>query len=289
MKMADKHEPLLINSNEYNQWRKNGVAFVWLETEYCMSNPTFAMGVHSGGDTLNEFGYFGDMEIGPYYTFATDCEDSEMLQKSHHTYMKRGTDIFQRNLSRCLHEVEHQRIYVPPTEQRNLGQTVLQINELDTNPKPRLDSDVPQTKENYSAIPVKHQIHFLNTKSIETLPSKEKFQKYFDAVFVASNLEKILMKNDHYKRFFAMMKSGAKVLWETRKTRFDITKEGLKNFEDNVKMMMEETGCQPIGSQNFDKDFLLKFEVNRQAEESIDSVHDAIRTDGADIKLEYSK
>ncbi|CAB0013012.1 unnamed protein product, partial [Nesidiocoris tenuis] len=57
MKIKDK-PGVLITPNEYNQWRKNGVAFVWLETEYCLSNPTFAMGIRSVGDDLLESGFY---------------------------------------------------------------------------------------------------------------------------------------------------------------------------------------------------------------------------------------
>lgn len=121
MKLKDKPEGSRINSREYRKWRDTGVAFTWLETEVSEINPTLTCGIFRHGDKILHYGYLGDIINGPYMTFGLHCEDKEMLKTANGIYVKRATDITERNLLRLFWEIQNNKPYTHPKEDQPTG------------------------------------------------------------------------------------------------------------------------------------------------------------------------
>lgn len=83
-----------ICSQEYKQFRNNGLAFTWLESEVSKSNRSLVCGVIPNGEKFVHCGYLGDIQTGNdiytslqlfYFHFTLSPPGQEALNKLTHT------------------------------------------------------------------------------------------------------------------------------------------------------------------------------------------------------------
>lgn len=87
-----------VCSQEYRNFRLNGIAFTWLESDVSKTNRSLVCAVVPNGESFAHYGYLGDMQTGPFVAYGLDCEDKAFTKRTHgqNTYRlvtKKKTDF----------------------------------------------------------------------------------------------------------------------------------------------------------------------------------------------------
>ncbi|XP_014279744.1 dynein axonemal assembly factor 3 isoform X1 [Halyomorpha halys] len=268
--------------NEYKFWRKTGIAYTWIETEYSIGNPTLAVGIGSSGDSLFSLGYLGDMESGPYFAFGTDSEEKKMLEVRNDVNVRRATDITERNLQRMFHELEHGS---PPgdlyTACIDLGLVMMKPGNVDVEKEVALDYEPDRTPEDYSTIPVPNcKVFFLPGNAMEIFPKKAKYKEFFDITFVAQNFFSFLNAD-----IMTMMKPSGCLVVETRKFVISLFKD-TGSFGVEVRNKLREFGWEEVKKCHFRKDdhaLFKKSSSKTNSEKDIDEQNESEIVEISDV------
>ena len=177
-----------VSNQEYQNFRLNGVAFTWLESEASKPNRTLICGIAPVGEEFVHYGYLGDMSTGPYVSYGLHSEDEEILKRSHNGHEQRSTDVTERNLRQVFHELLHRGEYVhKSTTNLKLGSVVTKLGDYNVT------SSVSGTIAKYSSRNFKCadmpdvSVKFLSVKSLELFAHRESYCELFDVVFFGSS------------------------------------------------------------------------------------------------------
>ncbi|XP_057668455.1 dynein axonemal assembly factor 3 homolog [Diorhabda carinulata] len=185
-----------ICNQEYRNFRNNGVAFTWLESEVSKPNRSLVCATIPNGTSFVHHGYLGDMLTGPFITFGLDCEDEKFLKSVHGQNYYRATDVTERNLKQIFYEIEHKQKYIHQfVNDTCMGNVVMKetdmvvdVSGLDFIPRP--------TKK---CLEIDDEINIISISIYNLMRYKEQYRKYFDVVYYANThlkyLDQELIKN----------------------------------------------------------------------------------------------
>lgn len=216
-----------VCNQEYKNFRLNGLAFTWLESDASKTNRSLVCGVIPNGKSFAHYGYLGDMQTGPFVSYGLRCEDESFLKKINDRNAYRATDITERNLKQIFHELEEQKEYVHQTT------TDLQMGTLVTKLSDVKVIDVKDTgafrnKTSAKCIDVGDaQITFV---SVEHLMQKNKYHGLFDLIYCNSTylkfLSAVLVRN--------IARRPCLVLIENQKYLLNFRDDDLENYKKDV-------------------------------------------------------
>ncbi|XP_039285869.1 dynein assembly factor 3, axonemal-like [Nilaparvata lugens] len=276
MKLSERRHGERINAREYSKWRETGVAFTWLETEMSEKNLTLTNAIFQHQDQILHHGFLGDQVSAPYIAFGLDCEDKEMLKTQNGVHLKRSTDIMFRNLSRMFWEIEHQTPYCHADEKDslNLGVMVTELTETihtstefeEPSQKKKKDEDFlkkePKERDNYTSLPLPNfKVTFFPPSAITDLPHKQKFNNFFDLIWISQNVLKKVSAD-----LFTMVKNGAKVLVENRNYVVSLYKEEFAKTPAEIDSVMKLCSCALVEPFDLNKDGYAKYKYQNKSD-----------------------
>lgn len=233
-----------ICPQEYKHWRECGVAFTFPEFEYSMPNKTLAMDLRKNGQAWFHRGYVGDMSVGPFITFGTDCGEANMLKSNFGTNECRATDISERNLYEIMWEIQHERKFDASQDKKNFrkfGAVRLQVGDGPSTERSFEDININLVKYDKPLKPVDNvRIYFLAIDDILNISKRQQFHHKFDVVFVAHNYFAFL-KDD----FAQILKNPSLILFETKKFSVMKQEEINRNIEE-IKNFCKKIQLNPI-------------------------------------------
>ncbi|XP_049803437.1 dynein axonemal assembly factor 3 [Schistocerca nitens] len=243
-----------INFQEYKQFRTNGVGFTWLETEYAISNPTLAAYVIRMEGKLRHHGYIGDVVSGPFYAFGMETDQTDMNRKSNGVYMKKATDISERNLMQYFHELQNKSpyVHVPVKGETNSGVVITEITSaplVSEDDKDKKVTKIPVSNasaEEHETISVENgTVIFLTSPEKVDCLQKREFKELFDIIVVSQNMTHVLSKE-----ILSVASKDATVIIESRKYLLSLTKDHLKEYSDTLEEKAQLCNFEKI--HNFD-------------------------------------
>lgn len=244
----------VVATQEYNQFREKGVAFLQDDTDPCIPNVTLAS--FPPGAKTPASGYFGDVTTGPYPAFGLTSEEKELLKKYNGQLKKTATEISLHNIQQMLFELQNQTPLEPPSEEfENHVVRLDQSNQLKIR---RTEWQKPAESDCYAALPTSgSEIIFLPTSALKDYPGKAQFQGLFDVVTVPQHLVPQLPSNWH-----AMCKPDCLVLVESSKYVLGCGKDGLAKSKAEVDDLMKNSGAEPVGSFDYKKDDFIRYKIS---------------------------
>lgn len=231
-----------ICSQEYRHWRESGVAFTFPEYRQSHANKTFAL----QPSNVNAGGYVGDITIGPFCGFGLSCANQKFLKSNHGQNEYRATDITEHNLFEFFYEIQER---APPNPDslvlHKLGMIKIDTGKTFNNMTTGDVNEVNLKKFNEPLITTSQiTVSFLSMNDAQCLINGQKFNKYFDAIFIGRNYFPILKKD-----FSNVFQSNALVLFETAQIS-TLRKPEISEFLMKIRNMATEMNLKPISNFN---------------------------------------
>lgn len=232
-----------ITAQEYIGWRETGVAYRWPEGECIDINVTLASGTLSQ-HTFRDCQYSGDQLTGPYISFGVDCEDEDMLKKYNNQFIKRTTDIAERNVTRMMYEIAFRKPYEAEPDQDNGGAVVMQ----DPPPLRRTEVDpaapplMVQREEYCSLIVEDATVTFLSPGTLEEDRPSARFRGSFQVIVVGQSF----LPNIIAPPLLGLATEEALILLEGRKFVVGPRRCELEEFNEKLLEAASESGLEPV-------------------------------------------
>ncbi|KAJ3336924.1 hypothetical protein HDU93_001887 [Gonapodya sp. JEL0774] len=104
MKLRDKAS--VISKAEFLSWRTKGIAFQVRESTYSKPNRSLASveGIKQGGITVNKWGYFGDIVVGPFLAHGVETANKDLLKTQNGIHTNSSGDIALYNVRQMMEE-----------------------------------------------------------------------------------------------------------------------------------------------------------------------------------------
>ncbi|XP_011306546.1 dynein assembly factor 3, axonemal homolog [Fopius arisanus] len=231
-----------LTNQEYKFWRNNGVAFTWIETDPSRSNPTLLSGIHAVGQGFIHFAYKGDINNGPFFTWAID--DLNRNPKL------RATDAAEGQVLKAIYQIrtkeECPNDFIAAHRDQSLiyATLVSQMPDSGSEFEPweykdyskRIQEDCPWVN-----IP-DHIVKFYPAWYIEKYKSKPDFNEKFDVAFVANNM------TNQIPNIIPWVKVKGAVLVETRKFMTELSKEDHQKFSNDLEELTKASGLKSLES-----------------------------------------
>ncbi|CAG9817404.1 unnamed protein product [Phaedon cochleariae] len=218
-----------VCNQEYRNFRTNGVAFSWLESEVSKPNRSLVCALIPNGVGFVHHGYLGDMQTGPFVAYGLDCEDEKYLHTSNGQNTYRATDVTERNLKQMFFEIQNQGEYRhQSTSDLKLGPVVMKQEKLVVDIK-GLDF-IPRSMK--KCVDLEDDIRFASISRLEAMKYKE---TYFDLVYFGSAHLKYFDKDLVDK----ILRSDSLFLVEHELFVLDHRKKELEEFGDHVKGLID--------------------------------------------------
>lgn len=177
---------------EYKNFRLNGIAFSWLESEVSKPNRSMVCGIIPNGDKYLHHGYLGDMQTGPFVSFGLSCEDKDFMKSTNGLNSFRATDVTERNLKQIFYELmyqeeyEHQKItdYLMGTMVIKDEKLIIDLKGVDVVAKPGARCvELENVK-----------IKFVSISNLKTMEYKEEYKDMFHLIYFGSTYLKYITK-----------------------------------------------------------------------------------------------
>ncbi|XP_018576816.1 dynein assembly factor 3, axonemal homolog [Anoplophora glabripennis] len=244
-----------VCTQEYKNFRLNGVAFSWLESEVSKPNRSLVCAVLPKGEKYTHYGYLGDVQTGPYVAFGLDCEDKSFLDSSNGQNSYRATDITERNLKQIFYEILDKQEYKHnKTSDLKLGSIIMKEEKLVVDVKSPDFVPKPPKK----CVELEDQITFLTISALDMMKYKEKYRNLFDIVYFGNTsikyLDKVLMEH--------IMKNDSVLIIENQLFVLSNRDRDLEEFGKNISEKIEGLN---VTKHQFDilKDSYAKFILNK--------------------------
>ncbi|CAH0555982.1 unnamed protein product [Brassicogethes aeneus] len=221
-----------VCNQEYRNFRLNGVAFTWLESEVSKPNRSMVCAVIPNGENYIHHGYLGDMQTGPFVSFGLSCEDEEFLKSQNGRNSFRSTDVTERNLKQIFWEILNQKEYIhEKISDYMLGTMVLKQEKLVVDVK---NVDVIP-KRAVRCIELDNvKITFLSVQILEMMKFKEEYKDLFDLVYFGTCYMK------HFSTDLLENISKSNTLLMIEHQLFVLSKRK-KDLQENVEDLNEKT------------------------------------------------
>ncbi|RZB89895.1 DUF4471 domain containing protein [Asbolus verrucosus] len=233
-----------VCNQEYRNFRLNGVAFSWLETEVSKPNRSMVCVVVPNGDKFVHHGYLGDMQTGPFIAYGLECEDKEFLKSTNGQNLYRATDITERNLCQIFYEIQHGEKYDHQSiTDMKLGPIVMQMGEKRVVDIRANDSETKKVNKCIELEGV--TIKFISISLLGLIKYKNEYKDLFDIVYYGSCYLKYINKEiiAHF------MKTHAMLLIENQKFVLSYRDKQLQEYE---KALKEVLNGAPLKQKSFD-------------------------------------
>ncbi|EFA10380.1 dynein axonemal assembly factor 3 homolog [Tribolium castaneum] len=221
-------------NQEYRNFRLNGVAFSWLESEVSKPNRSMVCLAIPNGEKFVHYGYLGDMQTGPFVSFGLECEDENYLKATNGQNMHRATDVTERNLCQIFHEIQYGETYSHRnTSDKQLGPVVMQVGEkrvIDTK-----TNETRNTAKNKCIDLEDVSIKFVSLSLLKLMLHKNEYREFFQIIYFGCFYTEHLNK-DLVDRVLA--KDGL-VLVENQKFVVTHRDKQLQEFGENVRKALE--------------------------------------------------
>nr|CAI5854155.1 unnamed protein product [Callosobruchus analis] len=172
-----------VCNQEYRNFRLNGVAFTWLESEVSKPNRTFVCAVIPNGDKFAHYGYLGDMQTGPFVAYGLDCEDTEFLKSTHGQNSYRATDVTERNLKQMFHEIQNKKTYDhKSTNDMKMGPVMMKQDKMVMDTKP-VDFIPKKTQQCFR---LDDNVIFMSIFALNNMKHKDKYNDFFDLIYFSN-------------------------------------------------------------------------------------------------------
>lgn len=228
-----------VCSQEYRNFRLNGIGFSWLESDVSKTNRSLVCAVIPNGEKFAHHGYLGDMQTGPYVTYGLECEDKEFLKKTNGTNTHRATDVAERNLKQIFHELENQSEYthkkmydlepgsiVKLCEAKVVDATGCQSN---SNKKAKRCLDLEDAT-----------LNFLSIHTLKVMEHKESYRNKFDIVYFSSAHMKYFDRNTVEK----IAKDRSVLIIENQKYVLSFRDKDLEEYEEEIDEKMKNSAFE---------------------------------------------
>ncbi|XP_060528930.1 dynein axonemal assembly factor 3 homolog isoform X2 [Cylas formicarius] len=245
-----------ICAQEYRSFRLNGVAFSWLESEVSKPNRSLVCAVVPNGERFGHYGYLGDITVGPFVAYGLQCEDKSFAQSRNGQNAYRATDLTDRNLKQIFYEIEHQMRYEhTKTNDFHLGGTVLKQANLVLD----VGAVEPTPNSNRKCLaPDDVTINFLSIDILNRMVTNEKYDRFFDIVYFASNYVKYIDRCTVQK----ITKSGGWVVVENPVFILSNRKKDLDEYARIINDQMPTEHFKKIEC-DIERDCYFKYTVRR--------------------------
>uniref|UniRef100_A0A3B3VFJ1 Dynein axonemal assembly factor 3 n=1 Tax=Poecilia latipinna TaxID=48699 RepID=A0A3B3VFJ1_9TELE len=217
----------VISKQQYVQWRGKGLAFEMREGIYQTTNPTLLSTrvFNKKGDKLGIRGYWGDIVSSPYLSFGIESDDKKLLktQNGQHLNVKYGCKY-------CLSNTSHLvtlEAFISFTGIRSKYIFESQLTVIIT---------VKYDLMHLSGV----SVTFLPLDSLQKLPQKQKYSKYFNSVYFSASCVHQL---DPMMGQIAA--PDAVLVVELAKYILDLNKEQEAGFAETVANLALKAGFEP--------------------------------------------
>lgn len=221
-------------NQEYRNFRLNGVAFSWLESEVSKPNRSMVCLAIPNGEKFVHYGYLGDMQTGPFITFGLECEDEDYLKVTNRQNLYRATDVTERNLCQIFYEIQHGEKYSHQnTSDKKLGPAIIQVAE-----KRVVDVKSNETLKNFKNKCTDLEnvnIKFLSLSLLKLMIHKIEYREAFQVIYCGCFYTEHLVKDlvDHI-----LAKNGV-LLIENQKFVVTHRDKQLQEFGDTIKKSLD--------------------------------------------------
>uniref|UniRef100_A0A8C7XUP7 Dynein axonemal assembly factor 3 n=1 Tax=Oryzias sinensis TaxID=183150 RepID=A0A8C7XUP7_9TELE len=163
----------VINKQQYEQWRKRGLAFEMREGIYQIPNPTLLSSrvLSRTGDSVAYRGYWGDIVSSPYLSFGVETDDKSLLKTQNGKHIKTAQDISFANVQR-------------------LFQTLSSRRSCPATSEPDKETEKPSMQPDLKSLRIKDLMHLtgvsltiLPLESVYKLPDKQKYSYFFNFMY----------------------------------------------------------------------------------------------------------
>ncbi|RNA42661.1 dynein assembly factor axonemal [Brachionus plicatilis] len=233
MKLLERKNCSIINHRVYSKWRDSGIAFEQRDVNYDTPNKTLASGMifndPRSGDKASRRGYFGDIIVGPYLAYGIQHENVDFFKKVNDSYRYTATDIAKSNLESLIGKIVeiggHESVESKLSEMK-----IVEVGE-----------EVEMSSDDYFKLE-DVEIVFLPLSAVGDFSQKNKFDGFFDAVFVGNSAAANLAD----KSFSKILKAEALVVVETAKYMIEMKTEQINGFSQKLRQMCHENGFLEI-------------------------------------------
>lgn len=227
-----------VCNQEYRNFRANGVAFTWLESDVSKPNRSLVCGVIPNGEKFVHYGYLGDMQTGPFVAYGLTCEDEVFTKRSNGHNLHRATDVVERNLKQIFYELEAQKPYEhQSTTDLQMGTMVTKLSEIRV-----VDVKERGACENKKSEPC---INVGNTKitflSLDYLQHKQKYRSVFDLIYFNNSYLKFLNREIISN---AANKSCCFILIENQRFVLNLRDKDLEEHKNNILEKVDGLDCE---------------------------------------------
>ncbi|XP_015604868.1 dynein assembly factor 3, axonemal homolog [Cephus cinctus] len=250
------HKNLTIQ--EYRFWRNNGIAFTWLEGEPARSNPTLLSNILPQGDGFFHYAYLGDITNGPYLTWALDEETEDKKNKKQKL---RATDTAEKEVLQVIHEIrtneplccELVAAHRDPSILNGIIMTEMPDSEIEQESW-SLGNTISRMKETilWKLIP-DIQIIIHPVTALDNYKNKLEFMNKFDVVWLSHNMTNQLGNTA------PLLKTGGKMLIESRKFLTELRKDDLEKFTKDLKAQARDNGLRELIDFDAEKHVVARF------------------------------
>ncbi|XP_034184399.2 dynein axonemal assembly factor 3 isoform X1 [Osmia lignaria lignaria] len=242
-----------LTIQEYRFWRNNGIAFTWLEGEPVRSNPTLLSNIVQHGPGFIHYTYLGDIVNGPFFAW--------LLQETKHSHIKyRATDIAEREIMRCIHEIKTQEPFCEDLVASHRDSSILNGTLVTEMPSNDMEQELWERrrnkykKNNLSWIDIKnHKVIFHPLKSLEAFKHKAEYINKFDFIWVAHNM------TEQLPNLIPLIKKGGIMLMELKKHLVELREENLQTFVKELKNTAQKNGLYEISDINAKEHCIARF------------------------------
>nr|XP_023011655.1 dynein assembly factor 3, axonemal homolog [Leptinotarsa decemlineata] len=221
-----------VCNQEYRNYRMNGVAFSWLESEVSKPNRSLVCAIHPNGDTFLHHGYLGDMQTGPFVAFGMECEDESFLKSHNGQNTYRATDVTERNLRQIFHELEHKTEYIhEATSNVTLGPVVMKQEKLIVDVKG--PDFIPRVSR--KCLDIQGKIKFLSISELDSMKYKAKYHNFFDVLYFGS----VYLKHFEKELVEKILKKSSLLIIEHQLFVLSYRKKELDEFKKTIEEKVE--------------------------------------------------
>lgn len=225
-----------VSSQEYRNFRINGIGFSWLESNVSKTNRSLVCAVIPNGQKFAHHGYLGDMQTGPYVSYGLQCEDNEFLKKTNGKNTYRATDITERNLKEIFHELENQNEYVHQKISDLEPGSIVKLCEAKVIDAMGCNSS--SNRKLHKCLDLEDiALNFISVQTLKQMDYKQDYTNKFDIIYFNSThlkyLERIVVEK--------ISKDKALLIIESQKYALNLRDEDLKEYETKIDNVMQNS------------------------------------------------
>ena len=282
-----KERALLLDFNEYANWRLKGIAFDVRDGVYDTPNRTLCSGIISmvNGENRLIRGYWGDIVTSPYIAHGVFSKLKSMYEVRNRINVRTSSEVSEYNVMGLIYQICTGKRYTEPPkpdrftlaaatqkqkaelcevieeeEEDLVGENVDLLSKsidnvsINTTKRKKLDMDLMKPCNNV-------KVKFLPLGITQQLPDKAAFQRSFDLLYFGVSLVSLFTP-----RMTELLKDEGNVLIENVKYVAPLSKDQESQYIEKIKDYGVQAKCELLGvidksNNNFHFSFKRKDEL----------------------------